>query len=1250
MPAADKTLAEVAPEPTATVGPEPAATGTEYEPPAAVSEREPAAALPPPNGAPPAARAATLLATPAPAIGAPARARMMTAMQQTVGTTRVAEMLRAAPPPPAGRESVLPATVPGRADITPAQPGGTDTTIGPRSPNATAGTANAVLAPSGQPASSALLPRAGPPAATGTTSPEIPSGAAPPATPGLPGSVAAPEPSAPTAAEAGQGIVAGGVAEPPPSEAALGEGAVGGGLGELDQRVAVRRQAVQEAVSLRKAEVRQAAATAAQSAQDGAVEQEQRGQQAVSQTLARIEHGLRSAEDGIEAQRRSKVALVQEQARSRRTELDGVIDAQKSSLIRLAEQKATSAISSGKSEADRVIRECATRAGRARAVGEQKVGQYRGYSRANRIANVAREMAGELATRIEGAGQEAAEAVRSDAGQLADKFRSEGKEGADRFEEVRQAARGKIDKEERAAVDGIHKAADDTLSSVRDAAHRLRDQLQSQHEGANGQLRQLGEAAGRGMGRQASAGESALDAQAQEVALGITVFRDAIGRSLPGIAPEATGQVTEEADAFLAEVVGEFHVQQASEVSEMCLAFDQGAEEGRSQFAAAVGQLTQPLEKAASEFETSAADSMSRTNATIAELADAALNGMRNAITDAGSHLSKAVRDSEEKWNGQLADARTQMAGKVNDTIAAQDKAVGGLGSQIDEQAEEVEDEAWWERALNFLGGLIVGFFEELWEFVKGALLVLLVVLAIVLVIAAIALIIALAIGGLAGLVAAAVFIGAVLKVAAVVLAVLVVVGIVVTVVLVGYRVYQAWIHDELSDYERGKLVGKGVFDAASLIVPGKILVRLRGWMRLQRLVKLVAGEAQLARLLNWAGGDLAAIERLAGEVRAVEELELLLTKTASIEEFARLRGLTAGDLPLLTRLLRRTANGAELQAILGQVGGDAVLLDRLLGRVADAAEVRRLLGLVGGDAVLLDRLLGRTSSVAEMEALLGRAGADAALLDELLARTGDSAELIRLLRQLGDNAPLLRDLLNLTDDVPQLDRMLTMLSNDGVELRRLLGLAGGRPSATTLEELIALARSEGKAATDVEGLLNLASGNVAELQRLLGVARRFRARTSVGGGLTGPMPPYNGGADLPHFLDGHTYNLYDFARTTDPKSFWPVGTDVAGVQAELQSAMKFLNTPGGTVTNAQGVTLATPVRVLPPNVPAPAIVAGTIRGPVRFTLPSGVEVQFGTRGPAAGPHVIGQFFPRSGPGVETFRANLMNAIQRIVR
>jgi hypothetical protein len=134
----------------------------------------------------------------------------------------------------------------------------------------------------------------------------------------------------------------------------------------------------------------------------------------------------------------------------------------------------------------------------------------------------------------------------------------------------------------------------------------------------------------------------------------------------------------------------------------------------------------------------------------------------------------------------------------------------------------------------------------------------------------------------------------------------------------------------------------------------------------------------------------------------------------------------------------------------------------------------------------------------------------------------------------------------------------------------------------------------------------------------------------------------------MPHFLDGHTYAFYDFARTTDPKSFWPAGTDLGRVEGDLQATVNYLNSPGGTVTNQAGLTMPTPVRVMPQNAPASAIGPGMIRGPVRLTI-NGIDYQFGIRGPAGGPHVIGQFFPRGGSGVESFTEALLRAIEQMM-
>src|SRR5207244_1756298 len=102
-----------------------------------------------------------------------------------------------------------------------------------------------------------------------------------------------------------------------------------------------------------------------------------------------------------------------------------------------------------------------------------------------------------------------------------------------------------------------------------------------------------------------------------------------------------------------------------------------------------------------------------------------------------------------------------------------------------------------------------------------------------------------------------------------------------------------------------------------------------------------------------------------------------------------------------------------------------------------------------------------------------------------------------------------------------------------------LLQLAGGRQAAAAVDQLMQLARAEGRVAGNIEALLNQAGGNPAEVLRLLNIARRFAGRQVAPANIV-PAPGY-GGADLRHFLIGHTYSFFDFATAGAPgKTFWP--------------------------------------------------------------------------------------------------------------
>jgi len=169
-----------------------------------------------------------------------------------------------------------------------------------------------------------------------------------------------------------------------------------------------------------------------------------------------------------------------------------------------------------------------------------------------------------------------------------------------------------------------------------------------------------------------------------------------------------------------------------------------------------------------------------------------------------------------------------------------------------------------------------------------------------------------------------------------------------------------------------------------------------------------------------------------------------------------------------------------------------------------------------------------------------------------------------------------------------------------------------------------------------VADLLNLPEcRTVGDFERLADAVPLFK-QTPVG---TPPMPrnltpPPSmagaqafSGADMVHFLDEHTYEYFDFAKAGSRQSFWPSGTTAQDVANALEEAIDELRLSQATVH--------------------PLHVAGG--GPKPVFLPSrGITVQFGVRGSAA-PYSIGQFYPASGSGVESFTRDQLRAIGKIV-
>jgi len=206
-------------------------------------------------------------------------------------------------------------------------------------------------------------------------------------------------------------------------------------------------------------------------------------------------------------------------------------------------------------------------------------------------------------------------------------------------------------------------------------------------------------------------------------------------------------------------------------------------------------------------------------------------------------------------------------------------------------------------------------------------------------------------------------------------------------------------------------------------------------------------------------------------------------------------------------------------------------------------------------------------------------------------------------------------------------------VSDGAVKLEKFLTLAGGKEQAARLERLINLAVR--KEADRVADLLNLPECRTVSIFERLADAVPLFKQTPVG---TPPMPrnltpppsmtgaqSYSG-ANMPHFLDEHTYEYYNFANTGSSQSFWPAGTTAQDVAHILEETINELRRTS-TVVHPQTLPGGEPISV-------------------PLTSRS-ITVRFGVRGSA--PYTIGQFFPRSGSGIENFNRDQLQAMAKIV-
>ena len=668
--------------------------------------------------------------------------------------------------------------------------------------------------------------------------------------------------------------------------------------------------------------------------------------QAHGETIAQVQAAMQNGRAQLTGQKEAKVRQTAAAADQELAALDKVILDRQAEMRQAGETKARSAEQLGEMEAQRALAGTHERATRALLLGPQKAARYESYKRAPDIAEASGKIASEAAPGILQAGNDLAGMARKDTGELAAKFRREAADAAASFKDNAPAARKKIEQEGEQTVGGINRMADESLNHLEGSGRQLIGQHQQTQQGATTQLRVLASAARAAIEQSTTTALAKVDQDAATTTAELERFETEITtgvtRAWPWVARQqlaaATGHVTAVADGFITGL--------DRMTGQLRAAIRQAGTHASSRLQGHVDQLAAPVRQAGAGFETHAVQGAGQVNQKIDETTAQSTQNMRATVREVDSRLQGAITQSEEKWQGQLQEGIASITKKVDAGLAQQDQTVAQLSGKIDQKAEEIEHQSFWDRALNFVGGFFSGFFKELWSIVKGILIIALVVIAVVLV-AALLIVVFGGLGALFGVIlAVSLFVAAYAGVIGTILAVVGLIALVVVLAIAAYHLYEAITRKDLTDWQRGELVGGSTADVASILVPEALLGRLskagkaaqavegaEDATQLARLRALVPDEAELERLVQLSGGDSSRLERLLAETgKDPARLERLLMATRGDEAtLQRLLGEVDGNAGRLDDVL--AANGGDLgkgEAFLGKT--PAELLSDIMG------------------------------------------------------------------------------------------------------------------------------------------------------------------------------------------------------------------------------------------------------------------------------------------------------------------------------
>ncbi|WP_437823691.1 eCIS core domain-containing protein [Tenacibaculum mesophilum] len=451
------------------------------------------------------------------------------------------------------------------------------------------------------------------------------------------------------------------------------------------------------------------------------------------------------------------------------------------------------------------------------------------------------------------------------------------------------------------------------------------------------------------------------------------------------------------------------------------------------------------------------------------------------------------ISEEETRWDSQLDDDLQDMRDRVSDGISEQENILERFESNLDAEFNKGDD--FW----SFVRGVFAGFWEgftsllsAIWE-AMGTLIFWIVVLVVVLIIVFLVVVVGITLAAIGK--------------------VLLIIGIVIGIIAFVYFLVAAIVTEGLTPYERGRLLGKGLFELAFGLIGTGVYAKLMGWI--PRIASLVTIFSRIQRILIFLrlvlrSKDLKALIRIIDAAQDLVGLLKILAKTNFLDDMIRLLD-QAGDLNRIIRVLVAVddvdalflliKNADDIGQILTMMEraialGKGNTLVRILSETTELTRLLQILARSGDDfgrviKVLEDApelnqmILAMTKAIDELPrflALASKEGTDLSVLAKLFNSADDTAALFKTLEGADDLAKSMRIL----DSVDNLNTLLRVL-NDADDLNRVLLLFDNVTDFNLLVEVLGRTNELPKLLTYLEGRANNIDDIVRALQQLGG-------------------------------------------------------------------------------------------------------------------------------------------------------------------